>query len=130
MEHIFGEQGDQGLNQLRQLNVMLRELHKWYDYFALNAFMKHLPTHEWIELEDLEKETKFVKLIKKWGFDFKETIELLIRNEVLYVKRNEDEITHIKRAFNNYGTRIEEEISETVDGRLRDLCNLEDFFIK
>lgn len=135
IENIFEEQGEQGRNQLRQLIVMLQELHKWYEYFALNAFMKYIPTHEWIELKGLDNDFQFNKLLKKWGLDFQEAIDLLLKNEVLYVRRNEDVITHVKRAFDNYGKRIEEEIQISelvdVDKKLKlDPFSLEDFYIE
>ncbi len=59
------------------------------------------------------------------------SIDLLLKNEFLYFRRNEDEITHIMRTFNNYGARIEEDIqiSETGDEGLLDLFNLEDFLL-
>ena len=49
--------------------------------------MKYLPTHEWITIEGLDNDFVFMKSLKKWGFDFKEAIDLLIKNDVLYVKK-------------------------------------------
>lgn len=90
-----------------QLESTLKEIHKWFNYYALKKFESALPEHEWAYLEDLESDSEFLKLIRYWGFTFERAILLLMGSGVLYVKGKGEEIHQIKRAFDNRGHRLE-----------------------
>jgi len=96
------------LKRSEQLAKDLKELRVWYEYYSLKAFLKALPEFKWVDLNELNKDCNFRILIKRYGFDFNKAIQLLLRNGVVHVKGQGENFTHIKRVFDNFGTRISE----------------------
>jgi len=96
------------LKKSEKLTEDLKELRVWYKYYALKAFLRALPEFKWVDLDELKKDYNFRILIKRYGFDFDEAIQLLLKNGVVHVKGQEMNFTHIKRAFDNFGARISE----------------------
>jgi len=96
------------LKKSEQLTKDLKELRVWYEFYALKAFLRALPEFKWVDLDELKKDYNFRILIKRYGFDFDGAVQLLLRNGVVHVKGQGENFTHIKRAFDNFGSRISE----------------------
>ena len=90
----------------------ITELQKWFEYERLRA-IERLFSLEWVKVEELKNDERFKWTLWRYGIKFEEALGIIKDSGIFYIQNNyDDELTAIKRAFDNFGRRIEEEESE------------------
>lgn len=93
----------------------IQELKKCYEYQCLQTIEKLFSPYEWVTVESLKQNKKFMALIVwKLGLKFEDVLKIIVTSGIFYTDADEEDedyedVTKFKRAFDNFSRRVPKE---------------------